>query len=92
MLFYWRADLAEGADNHSLVREMADLRIGEEEKEEGRRSRGSSEGKTTGRLKMPAPIERSILRQNVKFLHNRNQFSTEYFQFMRKLISCNAGK
>merc|ERR1712123_551919 len=37
---------------------------------------------------MPKPIERSILKQNVKFLHNRNQFSAEYFSFMRKLIQC----
>lgn len=38
---------------------------------------------------MPAAIERSVRRQNIKFMHNRNQFSVEYFQFIRKLASCN---
>lgn len=41
-------------------------------------------------LRMPLAIERSVWRQNIKFMHNRNQFSIEYFQFMKKLISCNA--
>ncbi len=41
--------------------------------------------------KMPGPIEKSIVKQNVLFLHNRNQFSPEYFNFMKKLISCNTG-
>ena len=74
----------------------------------------SDNGLTTslGTLKMPKPIRKSILKQNVKFLHNRsvhiaqkysslfiklqrfslfrNQFSVEYFTFMRKLIQCNA--
>ncbi|XP_035221479.1 probable ubiquitin carboxyl-terminal hydrolase FAF-X isoform X2 [Stegodyphus dumicola] len=40
-------------------------------------------------VKMPAAIERSVRRQNIKFMHNRNQFSLEYFQFMKKLILCN---
>ena len=30
--------------------------------------------------KMPAPIQKSIQKQNVRFLHHRNQFSPEYFQ------------
>lgn len=38
---------------------------------------------------MPVAIERSVRRQNIKFMHNRNQFSLEYFQFMKKLIVCN---
>lgn len=38
---------------------------------------------------MPVAIERSVRRQNIKFMHNRNQFSLEYFQFMKKLIMCN---
>ncbi|XP_054272313.1 probable ubiquitin carboxyl-terminal hydrolase FAF-X isoform X2 [Macrosteles quadrilineatus] len=42
-----------------------------------------------GVMKMPAAIERSVRRQNIKFMHNRNQFSVEYFQFIRKLASCN---
>ncbi|XP_059479532.1 probable ubiquitin carboxyl-terminal hydrolase FAF-X isoform X3 [Neocloeon triangulifer] len=43
-----------------------------------------------GMLKMPQAIERSVRRQNIQFMHNRNQFCTEYFQFMRKLITCNS--
>ncbi|XP_077513422.1 ubiquitin carboxyl-terminal hydrolase-like faf isoform X2 [Amblyomma americanum] len=39
--------------------------------------------------RMPAAIERSVWRQNIKFLHTRNQFSHEYFQFTKKLVSCN---
>lgn len=38
---------------------------------------------------MPPAIERGVRRQNIKFMHNRNQFSAEYFQFIRKLVSCN---
>ena len=41
-------------------------------------------------LKMPASIEKSVRKQNIEFMHNRNQFSMEYFQFMRKLLMCNA--
>ncbi|CAL1289008.1 unnamed protein product [Larinioides sclopetarius] len=40
-------------------------------------------------IKMPVAIERSVRRQNIRFMHNRNQFSLEYFQFMKKLIMCN---
>ncbi|KAH7963811.1 hypothetical protein HPB52_023134 [Rhipicephalus sanguineus] len=40
--------------------------------------------------RMPAAIECSVWRQNIKFLHTRNQFSPEYFQFTKKLVSCNA--
>jgi hypothetical protein len=43
-----------------------------------------------GILKMPPAIERSVRRQNIQFMHNRNQFCTEYFQFIRKLITCNS--
>ncbi len=39
--------------------------------------------------KIPLPIEKSIQKQNVRFLHQRNQFSQEFFQFMRKVIGCN---
>lgn len=38
---------------------------------------------------MPQAIEQSVRKQNIKFMHNRNQFSPEYFQFIRKLVSCN---
>ncbi|KAK0096487.1 hypothetical protein PV326_005319 [Microctonus aethiopoides] len=42
-----------------------------------------------GVMKMPPAIEYSVRKQNIKFMHNRNQFSAEYFQFIRKLVSCN---
>jgi len=43
-------------------------------------------------LKMPSAIERSVRKQNIKFLHNRTQFCSEYFQFMRKLVTINASQ
>ncbi|KZC06489.1 putative ubiquitin carboxyl-terminal hydrolase FAF-X [Dufourea novaeangliae] len=42
-----------------------------------------------GVMKMPPAIEYSVRKQNIKFMHNRNQFSAEYFQFIKKLVSCN---
>uniref|UniRef100_A0A224XFS3 Putative ubiquitin carboxyl-terminal hydrolase faf-x n=1 Tax=Panstrongylus lignarius TaxID=156445 RepID=A0A224XFS3_9HEMI len=41
-----------------------------------------------GLMKMPLSIERSVRRQNISFMHTRNQFSAEYFQFMRRLATC----
>ena len=41
------------------------------------------------RLKVPMPIERSVHKQNIRFLHVRNQFSGEFFNFMKKLVNCN---
>jgi len=38
---------------------------------------------------MPSVIERCVCKQNIEFMHNRNQFSVEYFHFMRKLLVCN---
>ncbi|XP_047471205.1 probable ubiquitin carboxyl-terminal hydrolase FAF-X isoform X2 [Penaeus chinensis] len=42
-----------------------------------------------GLIKMPNAIERSVVRQNVRFMHSRSQFSPEYFQFLKKLILTN---
>ncbi|XP_076235119.1 ubiquitin carboxyl-terminal hydrolase-like faf [Calliopsis andreniformis] len=42
-----------------------------------------------GVMKMPPAIEHSVRKQNIKFMHNRNQFSAEYFQFIRQLVSYN---
>lgn len=42
------------------------------------------------KMKMPPAIERGVRRQNIKFMHNRNQFSAEYFQFIKKLVSWNS--
>ncbi|XP_057191252.1 probable ubiquitin carboxyl-terminal hydrolase FAF-X isoform X6 [Triplophysa rosa] len=41
-------------------------------------------------VKMPSAIERSVRKQNVQFMHNRMQYSLEYFQFIRKLLTCNS--
>ena len=46
--------------------------------------------KNSKKIKIPAPIEKSIQEQNVRFLHHRNQYTHEYFQFMRKIINANA--
>jgi hypothetical protein len=50
---------------------------------------GGSSTKPNGMVKMPAPIERCVRKQNLLFLHNRNQFSAEYFRFMRRLLQSN---
>ncbi|KAL1140578.1 hypothetical protein AAG570_000508 [Ranatra chinensis] len=42
-----------------------------------------------GMMKMPVAIERSVRRQNISFMHTRNQFSAEYFNFIRRLATCN---
>ncbi|KAK7155926.1 hypothetical protein R3I93_010558 [Phoxinus phoxinus] len=42
------------------------------------------------RPKMPSAIEASVRKQNVQFMHSRMQFSLEYFQFMKKLLTCNS--
>ena len=39
--------------------------------------------------KIPVAIEKIVRRQNLNFMHNKNQFRPEHFQFMRKLINCN---
>ncbi|XP_036281525.1 probable ubiquitin carboxyl-terminal hydrolase FAF-X isoform X4 [Pipistrellus kuhlii] len=38
---------------------------------------------------MSSAIERSVWKQNVQFIHNQMQYSLEYFQFMKKLLTCN---
>eukprot|EP00795_Rhopilema_esculentum_P016175 gene16175-7538_t len=41
------------------------------------------------KMEMPGVIERSVRRQNILFMHNRTQFSAEYFQFIKKLVMSN---
>ena len=38
---------------------------------------------------MPQAIDRVVRRGNVKFMHEKSQFSVEYFTFMKKLVVCN---
>ncbi|KAK3574939.1 hypothetical protein QTP86_019806 [Hemibagrus guttatus] len=40
-------------------------------------------------LKMPSGIECGVHKQNVQFMHSRMQYSLEYFQFVKKLLTCN---
>ncbi|KAI1278141.1 putative ubiquitin carboxyl-terminal hydrolase FAF-X [Halotydeus destructor] len=40
-------------------------------------------------IKMPAIIRRSVQNQNIKFMHTKDQFSAEYFQFMKRLFAHN---
>ena len=85
MLFYTRLDF----EDLTLVKELSELKLStsttsQSTLERKKKMMGSS------KLRMPLPIERSIQKQNVRFLHHRNQYTSEYFQFMRKLITCNA--
>ncbi|XP_017872976.1 PREDICTED: probable ubiquitin carboxyl-terminal hydrolase FAF isoform X2 [Drosophila arizonae] len=41
-----------------------------------------------GVLPLPKPIERSVRHQNIRFLHSRSIFSVEFFNFIKKLVSC----
>lgn len=36
----------------------------------------------------PAPIEKSVRIQNIRFLHAKSLFSGEFFVFIRNLVSC----
>ncbi|CAF0895252.1 unnamed protein product, partial [Didymodactylos carnosus] len=39
--------------------------------------------------RMPLSVQRSVRRQNIRFLHNRIHFSQEYFIFMKRLVQSN---
>lgn len=38
---------------------------------------------------MPLTVQRSVRKQNIKFLHNRIHFSPEYFHFMKRIVQSN---
>ncbi|XP_075395925.1 ubiquitin carboxyl-terminal hydrolase 9X-like isoform X2 [Tenrec ecaudatus] len=40
-------------------------------------------------LYMSPSIEKSVRKHNVKFMHNQMQYSLEYFQFVKNLLTCN---
>ena len=40
-------------------------------------------------VNMPVAIKMNVQHQNIQFLHQRNQFSEEFYFFMRRLIQCN---
>ena len=43
----------------------------------------------TSQYKMPAAIEKCVRKQSIRYMHNKNHFSLEYFQFMRRLLMAN---
>ena len=40
-------------------------------------------------MKMPEAIEKVVRRGNIRFMHEKSQFSVEYFTFIKKLVVCN---
>ncbi|CAG5128792.1 unnamed protein product, partial [Candidula unifasciata] len=40
-------------------------------------------------VKMPQAIEKVVRRGNIRFMHEKSQFSVEYFTFIKKLVVCN---
>ncbi|KAK6325421.1 hypothetical protein J4Q44_G00047630 [Coregonus suidteri] len=83
ILFYERMDAAGGGVGGGAAREA-----------DGELARCISEltvSPTTPRqVTMPGAIECSVRKQNVQFMHSRMQYSLEYFQFVKKLLTCNS--
>jgi ubiquitin carboxyl-terminal hydrolase 9/24 len=51
---------------------------------------GAVEKRSTAlNVKMPSYVLKSVLKKNIKFLHQRNHFSPEYFYFLKKLMQTN---
>lgn len=77
ILFYERMDSLD--KDSELVKYIQELTIS-----------SSSNNKPPHQVKMPGVIECSVRKQNVQFMHNRMQYSLEYFQFVKKLLTCNS--
>uniref|UniRef100_A0A4W5PNF5 ubiquitinyl hydrolase 1 n=1 Tax=Hucho hucho TaxID=62062 RepID=A0A4W5PNF5_9TELE len=77
ILFYERMDSLD--KDNELVKYIQELTIS-----------SSSNNKPSHQVKMPNVIECSVRKQNVQFMHNRMQYSLEYFQFVKKLLTCNS--
>uniref|UniRef100_A0AAZ3P4L5 Ubiquitin carboxyl-terminal hydrolase n=1 Tax=Oncorhynchus tshawytscha TaxID=74940 RepID=A0AAZ3P4L5_ONCTS len=77
ILFYERMDSLD--KDSELVKYIQELTIS-----------SSSNNKPSHQVKMPNVIECSVRKQNVQFMHNRMQYSLEYFQFVKKLLTCNS--
>ena len=70
MLFYCRTDIEPQQSEADLVRSVENLNLGTSSSD--RKSSDREPTPTSGAvLAMPKPIKKSILKQNVKFLHNR---------------------
>lgn len=48
-----------------------------------------AEEQLTNGVNMPLPIKKNVQQQNIRFLHQRNLFSEEFYFFMRRIIHCN---
>ena len=75
MLFYTRVD---SCDN-TIEKMMQAVSI------DGNQNGIDNEKDNDQMIKIPTAIERSILIQNIEFLHQRSQFNQEYFLFMQRL-------
>ncbi|XP_062303511.1 probable ubiquitin carboxyl-terminal hydrolase FAF-X isoform X2 [Osmerus eperlanus] len=77
ILFYERMDTQGGAPaDAELAKCISELTV--------------SPPTTPRQVKMPGAIECSVRKQNVQFMHSRMQYSLEYFQFIKKLLTCNS--
>ncbi|XP_037075311.1 probable ubiquitin carboxyl-terminal hydrolase FAF-X, partial [Pollicipes pollicipes] len=76
ILFYTRTDTESEPRPDGLPGQMQQLSL--------------TDISSVSHIKMPAPIQRSIRRQNIRFLHTKNQFFSEFVQFIRKLVGCNS--
>ena len=83
ILFYERIKNQESADSKNDS-EFNRLRQNEQKVE----NHVYNEKKSIA-AKMPSYVIKSVLKKNIKFLHQRNHFSSEYFQFIKRLIQAN---
>ncbi|KAL4220567.1 putative ubiquitin carboxyl-terminal hydrolase FAF-X [Mactra antiquata] len=60
-----------------------------EEIDEDKISKNIQDLSITQKPKMPKAIEKCVRKQNIMFMHEKTQFSPEYFQFMKRLLTCN---
>lgn len=44
----------------------------------------------TSCVTMPLAIKKNVQQENIRFLHQRNLFSEEFYYFMRRIIQCNS--
>ncbi|XP_030636958.1 probable ubiquitin carboxyl-terminal hydrolase FAF-X [Chanos chanos] len=78
ILFYERMDTAGG--DRELLKYISELSL----------SPAPASVPRPHQLKMPVAIECCVRKQNVQFMHSRMQYSLEYFQFVKKLLTCNS--
>ncbi|KAK3714003.1 hypothetical protein RRG08_009701 [Elysia crispata] len=64
----------ESSEEEEVTKEMKSLSLG---------------SSWTPTMKMPEAIEKVVRRGNIRFMHEKSQFSVEYFTFIKKLVVCN---